>query len=210
MTIAHSTLPSLSGILALVEAEDVDRVCFRHLVPAGRGWTRPALAPRTVRTALDEIFAWTERAVGRGATAEVLTAGNHADGAALVMWLGERDPARAEHAERVLDEEGGAAGGAGRGLAAVDWEGQMRPDPFWGGATLGSIRERPLSDVWRDPPRALVELRRRPEDLSGRCGRCRFRRLCGGGLAARALAAGDLYGPDPACHLSHEEIGLAA
>ena len=40
-TIAHSILPSLSGILALVEAEGAESVCFRHLVPAGRGWTRP-------------------------------------------------------------------------------------------------------------------------------------------------------------------------
>ncbi len=209
-TIAHSILPSLSGILALVEAEGAESVCFRHLVPAGRGWTRPAIAPLTVRTALDELFTWAEQAVGRGVAIRVLTAGNYADGAALVLWLGRRDPARAARAERLLDAEGGAASGAGHHMAAIDWEGWIRPDPSWGGPALGSIRERPFSAVWSDPPQALIDLRHRGDDLCARCARCRFLAMCGGGLAARALAAGDLRGPDPACHLGREEIGSAA
>jgi len=46
--------------------------------------------------------------------------------------------------------------------------------------------------------------------LKGRCGRCRFRALCGGSLRARAeIATGDPWAPDPACYLTDEEISGA-
>ena len=38
-------------------------------------------------------------------------------------------------------------------------------DRFWGGPVLGSVRERPLSQIWTDPPAQLVRLRRREDRL---------------------------------------------
>jgi radical SAM protein with 4Fe4S-binding SPASM domain len=205
MTLAHSPLSRLSSFLELVRDEGVSRACFQHLVPAGRGRTRPAVAPGTVRRALEEIFEWAEH----GAPCEVLTAGNPADAAALVLWLRRRDPARADRVERAL-ASGGAGDGAGRSLVAVGWDGRVRPDQFWDGPDLGSVLERPLSRTWADPPPRLVALRGRPERLSGRCAGCGLRAVCGGGLASRALAAGDLDGPDPACHLTDAETASLA
>jgi radical SAM protein with 4Fe4S-binding SPASM domain len=203
MTLAHSPLSRLSSLLELIRDEAIERACFQHLVPAGRGRTRPALAPATVRRALEEIFAWADRE----APCEVLTAGNPADAAALLLWLRARDPARADAAERALL---GAGDGAGTALVSVGWDGRVRPDQFWPGDDLGTLPERPLSRIWAEPPPALVALRGRPGRLSGRCRPCRFRPVCGGGLASRALAAGDLHAPDPACHLADAEIGAAA
>ncbi len=39
-----------------------------------------------------------------------------------------------------------------------------------------------------------------------RCMCCRFLDACNGNLRARADAAGDMWGDDPACYLSDEEI----
>jgi len=50
-------------------------------------------------------------------------------------------------------------------------------------------------------------LRRRKELVTGRCVTCRFLDVCGGNFRARAEAAtGDLWGVDPACYLTDEEI----
>ena len=132
------------------------------------------------------------------------------DGPALLLREAVRDPARAAAIAQALEWNGGARNAAGVGLAAVDWEGRVRPDQFWSGPVLGTVTERPLSRIWSDPPAPLRALRRRSDTIGGRCTACRFRAMCGGGLASRALAAtGRLDAPDPACHLSDDEIALA-
>ncbi len=73
------------------------------------------------------------------------------------------------------------------------------------------MRERPLSRIRTDPPAELARLRRRSDNLTGRCAGCRFLGLCGGGLASRAPASGaGLEGSDPGCHLSDVEIAAVA
>jgi radical SAM protein with 4Fe4S-binding SPASM domain len=123
------------------------------------------------------------------------------------MRLARTDPARARDATRALRWNGGARNAAGVGLAAVDWEGWVRPDQFWPGRPLGNVRERPLSQIWTDPPAVLRALRARPGHVSGRCAGCRFLPVCGGGLASRSLAAtGRLLASDPACYLRADEV----
>lgn len=211
VTLSSATMSSLDELLDLVEREGIGRICFYHLVPAGRGVAHvPAAAPR-VRSALDGVFGRAERWVGEDRDAEVLTVDNYADGPALVMRTTAHDPVRAAEIAEALAWNGGARNAAGVGLAAIDWEGRVRPDQFWSGPALGNVTERPLSAIWSDPPPLLRALRRRSERIGGRCAACRFRAMCGGGLASRALAAtGRLDSPDPACHLSDDEIAVAS
>ena len=130
---------------------------------------------------------------------------------ALYLRERERDPAVADRIHERLSWNGGARNASGTGLAAVDWEGRVKPDQFWGGDDLGSVCERPLSQIWTDPPEQLTRLRRRSDNLTGRCAGCRFLDLCGGGLASRALASGaGMEGSDPGCHLTDAEIAPAA
>lgn len=77
-----------------------------------------------------------------------------------------------------------------------------------GDEPLGNVRERPFSAIWTDPSQPLLAaLRDRLSRLTGRCSRCRWKVLCGGGFRARARrATGDPWTPDPACYLSDEEI----
>ena len=211
VTLSPAGIAALPDLLALVEREGVGRVCFYHLVPAGRGAAEAPTRGADVRAAVEVIFERAGRWVDEGRDVEVLTVDNYADGAALHLRLAARDPGRADEVARALTWNGGARNAAGVGLAAVDWEGRVRPDQFWPGAVLGNVRRRPLSAIWTDPPPPLRALRHRAERLSGRCRGCRFLPMCGGGLASRALAAtGRLNAPDPACHLTDAEIGTAA
>jgi radical SAM protein with 4Fe4S-binding SPASM domain len=208
VTLTATAIAALPELFALVEREGVGRVCFYHLVPAGRGAAAEAGVDVTgVRAAVERIFDQAERWVADDRDVEVLTVDNYADGPALLLRLQRTDPARAEDAGRALRWNGGARNAAGVGLAAVDWNGWVRPDQFWPGRPVGNVRERPLSRIWTDPPAALRALRARSRRLSGRCRGCRFLPVCGGGLASRSLAvAGSLAAPDPACHLRGDEI----
>lgn len=211
VTLTATSIAVLPEIFAMVEREHIDRVCFYHLVPAGRGVTQEAVAPPGVRAAVESIFAWSEDLVERDRPIEVLTVDNYADGPALYLRERERAPEVADRIHERLSWNGGARNASGTGLAAVDWEGRVKPDQFWGGDYIGSVRERPLSEIWTDPPELLKKVRARSENLTGRCTGCRFLDICGGGLASRALASGaGLEGSDPGCHLSDTEIAVAA
>src|SRR3989304_37361 len=74
--------------------------------------------------------------------------------------------------------------------------GSGRPPPF---EESGSASIQPL----------LARLRNRKVHISGRCARCPFFDLCGGGSRVRAEAlSGDLWASDPGCHLTDEELRL--
>jgi radical SAM protein with 4Fe4S-binding SPASM domain len=207
VTLTPTSIAALPDLFALAERERVSRACFYHLVPAGRGQQQVAVSPKDTRRAVEQIFDWAEWLVEKGSPITVLTVDNYADGPALYMRSARQNPDRAEEVWRSLAWNGGARNASGRAIVAVDWEGNVRPDQFWSGPTLGSIRERPLSAIWSDPSPTLKAVRGRTAHVAGRCRQCRFLALCGGGLASRALAAtGDMYAPDPGCHLTDDEV----
>ena len=207
VTLSPPAIAAMPDLLDLVEREDVGRLCVYHLVPAGRGRAEGLPAPEAVRRTLDLLIDRARTWAEEGRDVEVLTVDNYADGPALWLRLEREDPERAAAVWEALSWNGGARNAAGRGLVSIDWEGRVRPDQFWPGPAIGSVRETPLSRIWSDPPEPLRALRERTDRVGGRCRSCRFLPLCGGGLASRALAAtGDLYSPDPGCHLTDAEI----
>ncbi|MFP4053058.1 MAG: radical SAM protein [Phycisphaerae bacterium] len=61
----------------------------------------------------------------------------------------------------------------------------------------GSVREQTLADVWREST-VFADLRD-PDRLTGKCGRCGYRTLCGGCRARAYAATGDYLSEEPAC-----------
>lgn len=211
ITLSPSSIAVLDDLFDLVEREGIARVCCYHMVPAGRGRAEALMPVHEERRALERVFDRAARWVDDGRDVEMLTVDNYADGPALLLRLERDRPDLAGRVHQALEWNGGQRGAGGRGLAAIDWEGNVRPDQFWGGAPLGSVRERPLSHIWADASPLLADLRERTRNLTGRCAQCRFRTMCGGGLASRTVACGlPLTAPDPACHLTDEEIAIAA
>lgn len=211
VTLTPTAIAALPDLMALAEAEDVSRACFYHLVPSGRGRGQVPVTPAQAREAVESIFGWAEDLVERESSISVLTVDNYSDGPALYLRTRQRDADLAEAMWRSLSWNGGAKNASGRGLAAVDWEGNVRPDQFWGGPLMGSIRERPLSEIWTDPPAQLDALRTRRDGIKGRCSDCAFLGVCGGGLASRSLGStGDFMQSDPGCLLTDAEIAEPA
>jgi len=200
-TLCGVNLKEVPHMFDLCLREGVDRLCFYHLVPVGRARSLGVLSPQETRQAMDFIL---KRALEAGDRLQVLTVDNHADGPYLTLWLQRRDPQGAARALELLRANRGAR--SGLAIGCVDEHGDVHPDQFWRSCTLGNVRQRPFSQIWNGDHPVLRRLRDRSY-RSGRCLRCEWFDICGGGLRARAEAlTGDPWAPDPGCYLTEEEL----
>ena len=209
-TITGHNYRELPQVFELVEKEAVNRICFYHLAYSGRGQgiQKNDLTHADTRAVIDGIYEWVVSMDQRGLKKEVLTVDNHADGAYLYLKLKKTNSARADVAYQLLKSNGGNASGIS--IADIDNLGHVHPDQFWQSADFGNVRKRPFGEIWMDTSNKLMaQLKDRRSYLKGRCSRCRFLDICNGNLRVRALAAhGDVWGDDPACYLTDEEIGV--
>lgn len=212
LTLTPQTVRDLDRIFDFIEAEDIDRACFYHLVPTGRGRGAMALDAAQTRAALDTIFKRTREFVAGGTPREILTVDNHADAAYLYLTLLNDDPAQAARAYDALVWNGGGANSSGTGIADIDTQGNVHPDQFFQSVTLGNVKYRRFSEIWTDESNELLRaLRSSKSRIHGRCAGCRFMPICGGNFRARAFnMTGDLWASDPGCYLDDATIGATA
>jgi radical SAM protein with 4Fe4S-binding SPASM domain len=210
LTLTRRNCMDLHDIFNFIEAEDIQRACFYHLVYSGRGNAADELTKAEVRRAMDIILERTMAFHKRGLKKEILTVDNHVDNAYLYLKLREHKSAKAEEVYGLMKWNGGGANSSGIGIANIDTQGNVHPDQFWQSATLGNVKQRPFSEIWSDNSIPLLAgLRNRLPLLKGRCGQCRFKEICGGSFRVRAAQVyGDPWASDPACYLTENEIGL--
>jgi len=199
----------LESLLDLSDREQVDKFYLSHLVYAGRGNKNRGddAALAITRAVMERLF---ERALlhaEQGDEKEFVTGNNDADGVYLYLWAKRRFPELAEHLRAKLVQWGGNASGVN--VANIDNLGNVHPDTFWWHYTLGNVRDRPFSSIWRDiSDPILTGLKQRPRRIGGRCGTCRHFDICGGNTRVRAMRlTGDPWAEDPSCYLTDEEIG---
>lgn len=207
-TINKFNAKEIPAIFNLIETMDIPRVCFYHLVYAGRGSTLMAhdLSHKESRKAVDLIIDSTKELHDKGKSKEVLTVDNHADGPYLYLRLCKENPERAEEVLTLLEMNEG--NNSGRGIGCVSWDGEVHADQFWRHYSFGNILERPFSEIWMDTANPMMKkLKEKAKYIKGRCAECRWLSICGGNFRVRAEAAtGDVWAPDPACYLSDDEI----
>jgi len=210
LTLTKRNIEDLEKFFDLFEAEGIERACFYHLVPSGRGGNMAGegLTHEQSRGAIETILAKTGYFKELGRKTDILTVDNHVDGVYLYIKLLKADPARAKKVWELLTWNGGGANSSGVGIGCIDCNGKVHADQFWGHYDLGDVRERPFSRIWTDPDEPLLKgLRDRRSYIKGRCRLCKFFAACGGSLRVRAdLHFGNPWAPDPACYLTDEEI----
>lgn len=208
LTLSANNIADLDRILSFIEEEDIPRVCFYHLVYSGRGSDVVDVTHEQSRQAIDKIIDRAAQWAKSDRPREVLTVDQPADGAYLYLRLLRENPARAEEVLQLLRWNGGGANSSGTGIGNIDTQGNVHPDQFWQSLTLGNVRQRPFSEIWRDNSHpTLAALRSRNGRLEGKCSRCRFLGICGGGFRVRAVQVhGNLWAEDPACYLTEKEI----
>jgi 12,18-didecarboxysiroheme deacetylase len=210
-TISKLNVNQLHGIFDLVDEMDIQRICFYHLVYSGRGSAliNQDLSHGETRRTVDLIIDRTRDMYSRGAKREVLTVDNHADGPYLYLRMLRENNPRSSEVLRLLKMNGGNS--SGEGIGCVNWDGAVYADQFWRQHSFGTVVSRPFSRIWTDFTNPLMgELKGKKNYVKGRCSKCRWLDICGGNFRARAEAVtGDIWGEDPACYLTNEEIGLA-
>jgi radical SAM protein with 4Fe4S-binding SPASM domain len=193
-TVTLETLPHLPAMFALLRetaAPPVRRWSLFLLVPVGRGsglgipsaddierlfgWVYEVAqgAPFHVGTVEAPHYRryWAQRRLDSGATPAELVR------AARQMGFGVRD---------------------GNGVIFVSHQGEVYPAGFLPYPPLGNVRERPLSEIYRESPE-LARLRDM-DALRGKCSGCDFRWMCGGSRARAYAMTGDVMGSDPFCN----------
>jgi MoaA/NifB/PqqE/SkfB family radical SAM enzyme len=220
LTLTSHNVENIDRILDFIEEQEIQRVCFYHLVPAGRGSELQVLGPDAARGAIDTLIARVETWHAQGVEREVLTVTQPADGAYLLVRMENENHPNLAEARRLLEWNGGGANSSGRGIANIDTQGNVHPDQFWQDVMLGNVKRMPFSEIWEGGNPASSDMlasirsigRLTPHErqvrLSGPCAGCRFFHICGGGFRTRAAFCnqGDLWGSDPGCYLTREEI----
>jgi 12,18-didecarboxysiroheme deacetylase len=209
-TMNRRNAQDIGGIFDLIEQENIPRVCFYHLVYAGRGskLIKEDLSHEETRRAVDLIVDRTRQFHTAGRAVEVLTVDNHCDGPYLYLRVLREDTRRAEDVLTLLNMNGGNSSGIG--IGCVSWDGQVHADQFWRHYSFGNVRERTFSRIWTDISDPLMaKLKNRKPHLKGRCAQCKWLDVCNGNFRVRAEAvSSDVWAPDPACYLTDEEIGI--
>lgn len=85
---------------------------------------------------------------------------------------------------------------SGNGFVFVSHLGHVFPSGFLP-ISGGNVREQSLVEIYRDSP--LFQNLRQPSRLSGRCGACEFKSICGGSRSRAYAVSGDPLGEDPSC-----------
>jgi 12,18-didecarboxysiroheme deacetylase len=206
-TINRMNREEIPQIFDLLESLDIPRVCFYHLVYAGRGSEiiEQDLGHEETRRVVDLIIDRTQDLHRRGKPKEVLTVDNHADGPYLYLRMAREKETRAGEVLELLKMNEG--NNSGRGIGCISWDGSVHADQFWRHLSFGNTRERPFSQIWTDLSNPLMaKLKDKKRFVKGRCAECRWLDICGGNFRVRAEAVtGDLWAPDPACYLTDEE-----
>jgi radical SAM protein len=83
-----------------------------------------------------------------------------------------------------------------RGFMFVSRVGEVMPSGFLP-LSAGNVRRESAVDVYRDS--SLFRELRDPNALRGKCGRCKYREVCGGSRARAYAVTGDYLASDPSC-----------
>lgn len=210
-TINHHNIQELENIFDFIEEENINRVCFYHLVYSGRGnqMMDEDVTAEESRRAMDIIIRRTRDFEERGLKKEILTVDNHCDGVYMYLKaLQEGKDELAQQIKKYIAMNGGNR--SGMAFAEVDPLGYVHPDQFTQHHTFGNVRERKFGDIWQDTTNPIMAgLKDRKPLLKGRCSKCKFLDNCNGNFRTRAEArTGDFWESDPSCYLTDEEIDI--
>jgi len=209
-TLTQDNAAELPDLLKLMDDEDIDKFYLSHLNYAGRGNRNRTsdLHHQMTRDAMDLLFETCWQDVKAGRRREFVTGNNDADGVYLLQWIQQYLPEYYDKVHKQLVRWGGNASGVN--IANIDNLGTVHPDTMWWDYSIGSVKERPFSEIWidtADPLMAGLKSVKRP--LEGRCASCQHLAICGGNSRTRAWQlTGNPWAEDPGCYLTDEEIGV--
>ncbi len=187
-TVCRETVGDLAAVRDLVA--DLGAVLWSvfFLVPVGRGRVLTPVSPERAERVMEWLVSVADEAPFGVKTTEAphyrrVAIQHHREAAATAAAppdaIGRRTGVR-----------------AGDGFAFVDHRGEVFPSGFLP-KSAGSVREERLVNIYRNAP--LFRRLRETDRLSGKCGACPFRTVCGGSRSRAYAYTGDPMASDPLC-----------
>ncbi|AGB32352.1 Radical SAM domain protein [Natrinema pellirubrum DSM 15624] len=192
-TVCQQTVAELPAIRDLLTEIGAVMWSVFFLVPVGRGRVLEPIAPDRA----DAVMEWLHEV---------------SDTEPFGVKTTEAPQYRRVAMQRRADEdEGGQSGGrpgpgdgierrtgivAGDGFAFVSHIGEVFPSGFLP-ESAGNVRDRPVTELYRDSE--LFRSLRDRDNLSGKCGACPYRHVCGGSRSRAFAHTGDPLASDPLC-----------
>lgn len=199
-TLTDNNKEDLLYVLDKTFTSGAKRFCLYHLVYSGRASMAMDIPLHKKRQVMGEFFSKVKVLCSIDEDFEVMTTDNHADGVYMLQSL-----INDEAGFSCIKAHGGCS--AGDRVIYLDSTGEIYPCQFLREEPLGNVIEKSLSDIWQDEYNPLLNrLRNKGDFLSGRCGRCAHKGICGGCRARAKACTGSLWGEDPACYLISTEI----
>jgi len=205
-TLCGRSAPFLAEIAGLVEHMGIVFWEVFFLVPVGRGATLGGLTPEQCEDLFEILYQVQRRSrfvvkVTEAPHYRRYVAQREAEGGEQgtpAHSNGDRLPRLLQRSEGPGHTVGLAPRGvnAGNGFAFVSHTGDVFPSGFLP-VCAGNVRTQRLVDIYRDS--SLFRALRDPEALRGRCGRCEFRRICGGSRSRAYALTGSYLATDPWC-----------
>ncbi len=205
ITVTKDNIDEVAPLIDLAHELKVPRFCVYWLVPSGRGggmYDKQITVNESSRI-FDILFQRAEELKGEGI--EFLTVDAPQDGIRLLNKLKESGSGEFENALTLLRCTGDSCS-AGDRVANVDPSGTIYPCQFMQREEfrIGNVREQKFSRIWTNAENPVLRaFRQKKSLLTGKCGSCGYKDLCGGGCRIRAYAHyGDLWADDPLCPYS--------
>ncbi len=191
-TISRLTLPHLGALAARMREMPVTLWALFFLIQTGRGASLEQITADECERVLNDLYDLSLISPFGIKTTE-------APHYQRVIWqrehqAGSAPPERVALRTRQLRAPRGV--GDGNGFLFVDHVGNICPSGFLP-APRGNVRNGSLADVYRHDE-LFIRLRD-PDALAGKCGRCRFRAICGGSRSRAFASTGAVMASDPLC-----------
>ena len=193
--ITAETLPYLEEMAKLVNHLGIVFWEVFFLVPVGRGRELAPLTADLCEDAFQKLYSVHKEAkyilkVTEAPHYRRFVAQMEGTGTQLAPRLkkSEGPGATMGHAPRAVN--------AGSGFMFVAYNGEASPSGFLPKAT-GNVKTQSLSTLYRDTP--LFKDLRNPEKLLGKCGRCEFKKICGGSRSRAFAMTSVPFASDPWC-----------
>jgi radical SAM protein len=191
-TVSRITLPSLEALSRQMKEFDVALWAVFFLVKTGRGASMDQVSPEQCERVLTWLYDLSLISPFGIKTTE-------APHFQRVIWqrdreLGSRLIVQSERRRSLLRAPRSVSDG--NGFVFVDHVGNICPSGFLP-VTCGNVRSDDLASVYRDDE--VFHKLRDHGALTGKCGRCEFRAVCGGSRARAYAATGSLVASDPLC-----------
>jgi len=192
-TISRLTLPNLEAMAARVSQLPLTLWALFFLIRTGRGASLEQVSADECERVLNFLY-------DLSLTAPFGIKTTEAPQYQRVVWQREQDRAArglpATSITRRRQLRAPRSVNDGNGFVFVDHVGNICPSGFLP-APRGNVRTSSLADVYRTDD--LFRRLRDSDALAGKCGRCRFRAMCGGSRSRAFAATGAVLASDPLC-----------